>query len=154
MQSDVTTQLFLTGADDATSTLTRPSYTSRNGDFPYVLSRKSVDIPPTAAVENFDSRYRKSAVELTSSLLPGSSMTRVSADSDSDSEQSADEIMKRQTLRIVVYVSIMLLLTCGVISYDVGFCMSQDIGEIMYKSPPCNARDIFRGGFNLFYTGN
>lgn len=107
------------------------------------------------------STYRRSNVELTNSLLtshneryeseaPSPRAHQVSTESDNG---TVDGIMRKQTMRIVLYVSILLLLTCGVISYDVTFCTSEDIEDIVYKSPPCDARDVLRASFNLYYTG-
>ena len=109
-----------------------------------------------------NSKYRMSSVELSDSLLDtenasimsssvnrGEACSAVTADND-----AIDEIMKRQTMRIVVYVFILLLLTLGVIMYDINFCAYNDTDEIMYMSPPCSNKEVVRGTSNMFYTGN
>jgi hypothetical protein len=112
-----------------------------------------------------DVSFRTSSVQLTQSLThslcrrsdvvmkePSSHNLPRHTSTESD-VRTVDDIMKHQTLRIVVYVSIVLLLTCGVVSYDITFCTSNDVNEMKHMSPPCDDADVITSSFNLFYTG-
>ena len=66
---------------------------------------------------------------------------------------TADDIMRRQTKRIIIYVSTLLVLSCGTMLYDATFCSLKGDDEIVYSSPPCDNRDVLLASSNLFYTG-
>ena len=106
-----------------------------------------------------DSQYRKSDIELTKSLLMSQvilpdEQSQPSRQESTESDMgTADDIMRRQTKRIIIYVSTLLVLSCGTMLYDATFCSLKGDDEIVYSSPPCDNRDVLLASSNLFYTG-